>query len=266
MNKKTDLVPSAYAAPIVTKAMRILRFIARSADNPGLSDIASKLSLAKSTTHGILTALESSGWVLRDPITRAYTCGHAMKDLTAMANVRLPLVNTARPFLEKLSSLIREDIFLGIMVGQNLLTLDQVETSKELKVTAKPGTRLSIYAGAAGKIFLAYLEDQRLDEVLASLPLPRFTPKSITDPDDYRRELKRVRDAGFAVDNGEYITNCRAVAAPIFYGKKNRMRMVAGFWLVSLDWQQSSVDLETIQTLTVETGESISRAISNGYA
>jgi len=265
MSKKIDLIPSAYAAPIVTKAMRILRFIARSADNPGLSDIASKLSLAKSTTHGILTALESSGWILRDPITRAYTCGHAMKDLTAMATVRLPLVSMARPFLEKLSNFIREDIILGILVGQNLLTLDQVETSKELKVTAKPGTRLSIYAGAAGKIFLAHIEEQRLDEILASLPLPRFTPSSITDPDDYRRELKRVRDAGFAVDNGEYITNCRAVAAPIFFGKKNRMRMVAGFWLVSLDWQQSSVDLETIQKLTVETGEKISRAISNGY-
>jgi DNA-binding IclR family transcriptional regulator len=266
MSTKTDVYPIAYAAPIVTKAMRILRFIVRSTENPGLSDIASRLSLAKSTTHGILTALESSGWVLRDPITRAYTCGHAMKDLVSMANVRVPLVNMARPFLEKLSNLLREDIFLGVLVGQNLLTLDQVETSKELKVTAKPGTRLSIFAGAAGKIFLAYLDEKRLEEILAATPLPSFTSNSITDPDDYKRELKRVRDAGFAVDTGEYIANCRAVAAPIFYGKKNRMRMVAGFWLVSLDWQHSSVDLETIQRLTVETGQKISHAISNGYA
>lgn len=78
-------------------------------------------------------------------------------------------------------------------------------------------------------------------------------------------ELDRVRRAGVAVDTGEYVSNCRAVAAPIFYGKKNRRRMVAGFWLVSLDWHQSPIDLQTVERLAIQTGDAISRAISGSY-
>ncbi len=255
-----------YAAPIVTKAAKILRLIIKSTDNLGLSQIAEQLSLAKSTTHGILTALESAGWILRDPISRAYTCGYAMKDLGEAATVRLPLIKVARPFLQDLSAKIGEDIFLGVLAGKNILIIDQVETTKELKVTARLGTRLPLFAGAAGKIFLAYQDEKKIDEILSNISLPRFTAASITDPKEYRRDLKRVREAGFAVDFGEYITNCRAVAAPIFYGKKSRRRIVAGFWLVSLDWEHSSVDLKTIQNLTLQTSELISQAISDNYS
>jgi DNA-binding IclR family transcriptional regulator len=265
MSIRLESAQTAYSAPIVSKAMRILRMIVRAQTNPGISDIASKLSLAKSTTHGILAALEASGWVLRDPVTRAYTCGHAVKDLAAVANVRVPLITSARPFLENLSKELREDIFLGVLSGDNLLILDQVETSKELKVTAKPGTRLSMFAGAAGKIFLAHMDREELSRILQSQPLPRFTPDSITSPDQYLAELDRVRQAGIAVDTGEYISNCRAVAAPIFYGKKNRRRMVAGFWLVSLDWHINPTNLKTVEKLAIETGEAISRAISANY-
>lgn len=265
MSARTESSQTAYTAPIVSKAMRILRMIVKAHDNPGISDVASQLSLAKSTTHGILAALETSGWVLRDPVTRAYTCGHAVRDLAAAAHVRVPLVNIARPFLENLSVELKEDIFLGVLTGQSLLILDQVETSKELKVTARPGTRLSMFAGAAGKIFLAHMDREELSKVLESQPLPRFTPDSITNPLQYLAELDRVRHAGIAVDTGEYISNCRAVAAPIFYGKKNRRRMVAGFWLVSLDSHLSSIRLQTVEKLAIRTGEAISLAISSNY-
>ena len=124
----------AYSAPIVSKAMRVLKMIITAPRNPGISEIASELSLAKSTTHGILAALEESGWVLRDPITRKYTCGHAVKDLAGMAQVRVPLVERARPFLEKLSTDLDEDVFMGILAGNNLLILDQIESSDRKSV------------------------------------------------------------------------------------------------------------------------------------
>lgn len=265
MSKKQESIHTSYSAPIVSKAMRILRMIVKSPKNPGISEIASKLSLAKSTTHGILAALEASGWVLRDPVTRAYTCGHAIKDLSTIANVRIPLVSIARPFLEKLSADLHEDVFLGVTTGQSLLILDQVETSKELKVTARPGTRLSIFAGAAGKIFLAHMDREEVSMLFRDHPLPKFTPQSITDPVRYKEDLDRIRVSGVAVDTGEYIPNCRAVAVPIFYGKKNRRRMVAGFWLVSLDWYLSPVGLDAVESLALETGEAISRAIGASY-
>jgi DNA-binding IclR family transcriptional regulator len=265
MSVRDQNVHSAYSAPIVSKAMRILRMVVRSNHNPGISEIASALSLAKSTTHGILAALETSGWVLRDPITRKYTCGHAVKELGTVANVKVPLVDQARPILEKLSSDLNEDVFLGILIGKNLLILDQAESAKELKVTAKPGTRLSMFAGSAGKIFLAHLERDEIKAILRNNKLPQFTPRSVNDPERYLEQLDQVRKDGIAVDIGEYIPNCRGIAAPIFYGKKNRRRMVAGFWLVSLDWHLSPFDLDTAKKKSLAAAESISKEISIHY-
>jgi IclR family transcriptional regulator, acetate operon repressor len=252
-----------YSAPIVFKAMRVLKMILTAPRNPGISEIAAKLSLAKSTTHGILAALEESGWVLRDPITRKYTCGHAVKDLAGNATVRVPLVEQARPHLEKLGAELDEDIFLGICTGNQLLILDQIESSKQLKMRARPGTRISIFAGAAGKIFLANDDPEVVSRRIRSQPIPKFTPGSITDPDRYMADLEKVRAAGIAWDTGQYLPNVWAVAVPIFYGKKTRKRMVAGFWVVGLESELSSQRIQIAKNLGRKTGETLSRVISN---
>lgn len=257
--------PIAYSAPIVSKAMRVLKFIISSPDNPGISEIAATLSLAKSTTHGILAALEESGWVLRDPVTRRYTAGYAVKEVASQAEVRVPLVGQARPFLEELSRELDDDIFLGVFAGYRILILDQIESSKELKITAKPGTRISMYAGASGKMFLAYMDKEAQRKILQRYPLPQFTSHSITDPEKYLAELNRVRKAGIAFDSEEYIPNVKAIAVPIFYGKKTRRRMVGGFWLVGLDWHLTPGKIKIIERLALKTGEALSRAISKNY-
>jgi len=253
----------AYSAPIVTKAMRVLKMIATAPKNPGISEIAATLSLAKSTTHGILAALEESGWVLRDPVTRKYTCGHTVKHIGAIANVRIPLVDQARPHLEKLAMALDEDVFLGILTGNYILILDQVESSKDLKVTARPGTRMPMFAGAVGKMFLAHQDRETVKAILRTQPLPKFTARSVTDPARYLRDLDHVRDSGVALDQEEYMPNMRAVAVPIFYGKKNRKRMVAGCWIVGLDWHVNPAKMERAARLAVKTAEIVSQAISS---
>jgi DNA-binding IclR family transcriptional regulator len=263
MNAKQKSPAISYSAPIVSKAMRVLKMIISEQSNPGISEIASQLELAKSTTHGILAALEETGWVLRDPITRKYTCGYAVRRLADNAAVQLPLVDTARPYLERLSLKLDEDVFLGMCTGYSLLIIDQIESRKEIKITAKPGTRISMYAGAAGKIFLAFHDEERINEILEKFPIPSFTNFSITEMEAYKKELSRVRQEGVAHDAGEYLNNVGCVAAPIFHGKKTRKRMVAGFWLVGLDWLKNPEKVEIAKKLAIETSEAISRAISN---
>ncbi len=257
-----DTSHMAYSAPIVSKALRVLKMICTAPKNPGISEIASSLSLAKSTTHGILAALEATGWVLRDPVTRKYTCGHAVKDLASKASVRVSLVDQARPFLEKLGAELDEDIFLGMCTGEQLLILDQIESSKELKIRARPGTRISKFAGAAGKIFLAYHDPEAVKQIVKS-PMPSFTPNTITDPVRYLEELEKIRAAGVAKDIAEYLPNVWAVAIPIFYGKKARRRMVAAFWVVGMNTESMYERMEFAEKLGKETGEALSKAISN---
>jgi IclR family transcriptional regulator, KDG regulon repressor len=263
MNRTKDTERLPYSAPIVSKALQVLKVICSAPRNPGISEIAATLDFAKSTTHGILAALEATGWVLRDPVTRKYTCGYAAKNLAEKATVRIALVEQARPYLEQLEKDLDEDIFLGMSAGDQLLILDQVESSKELKVRARPGTRISQFAGAAGKIFMAHHGMFTVKRILQAEPMPAFTPHSITDPDRYIEELKLVRREGVARDMEEYLPNVWAVAIPIFHGKKARRRMVAAFWAVGVNSESSPQRIRHAERLGRITGEILSRTITN---
>jgi DNA-binding IclR family transcriptional regulator len=262
MSKTHGTKKTAYSAPIVHKTVKLLTKIATDSEAFGISRIASDLSMAKSTTHGILAALEETGWVVRDPITRKYTCGHALKEVAGLARVRIPFVDQARPFLEDLASGLDEDVFLGMLTPYHILILDQVESSKELKVATRPGTRLSVFAGASGKIFHAFEDRHHVSELLRSSELPRFTERSITDPERYLAELELVRKLGFATDVEEYIPGVRAVAVPIFVGRGSRRRMVAGVWVVGLSSSMSDDKMRRAAELACRTGELISQTIS----
>jgi DNA-binding IclR family transcriptional regulator len=262
MPHRTRTSNAAYSAPIVSKAIRIIDAIVSSGNNKGISEIASELSLAKSTTHGILTALEESGWALRDPVSRKYTCGYKLKELGANAQVRLPLVTVARPYLEHLSAEVNDDVFMGIIAAGRILIIDQVESSTALKVARRPGTSISTLAGAAGRIFLAYQDRPEVATMLRSRPMPKFTEKSITDPDRYLEMLDQVKKQGQAEDHGEYIPNVWAIATPIFHGPRNRKRMVAGFWIVGLDGNPPEERLRDIRNKALETGNKITEAIT----
>jgi DNA-binding IclR family transcriptional regulator len=264
MSKTQRTKQTAYSAPIVQKTLKLVTRIATDPEAYGVSRLASDLSMAKSTTHGILAALEKAGWVVRDPTTRRYTCGHALKEIAASARVRIPLVGTARPFLEDLAAGLDEDVFLGMLTPHHILILDQVESSKELKVATRPGTRLSLFAGASGKIFHAFQDRELVSALLRSRELPRFTARSITDPETYLAELDSVRESGFAVDVEEYIPDVRAVAVPIFLGRGNRRRVVAGVWVVGLGSSMSDDKMRRAADLALNTGASISLAISGG--
>lgn len=253
---------TGYTAPVVQKTIKVMNKILAATRNPGISEIAAELSLAKSTTHGILAALEASGWVLRDPVTRGYTCGHFLKDLAASARVRIEFSDEARPYLEQLSADVDEDVFLGMSTGGFILILDQVESAKELKVASRPGTRLSMFAGAAGKIFLAFQSPEFAERLVRSTPLPHFTAKSITDPELYLAELDRVRREGVALEIEEYIPDVWATAAPIFHGKGARKRLVAGVWVVGLSSGLHDGKIRTASELTRQTAQAISEAIT----
>jgi DNA-binding IclR family transcriptional regulator len=93
--------------------------------------------------------------------------------------------------------------------------VEAVDSPKEFKVTAPRGTRLSLRAGAVGKIFLANMEREKAIEILHQKGLKQYTPNSITDMGRYLEELDRVVDMGYAIDDGEYLMGVTAIAATI---------------------------------------------------
>ena len=204
-----------YGAPSVKKAFAILSAISSSREGLGVSEIARGLDIAKSTVHGMASALEEVGAVIRDPVTKKYRLGFMLFQIGRLAYSQIDLKTSARPVMEDLMAKTQTSVFLGTLNWDHVTVLDIVESRQDLKITAPIGTTMPLFAGAVGKVFLASMEEEQSAKLIKSKGLPRYTENSIVDEELYFQELKRVKEQGYAVDNEEYILGVRAVASPI---------------------------------------------------
>ncbi len=235
-----------YIAPSVKKAFDILRIISLSRGGVGVSELARDLKMAKSTVHGITSALEELGAIIRAPLTKKYKIGPTLLELGRSAFSQIDIADLAKPFMEDLMERTGESVFLGVLNGDRITILDIVESRKELKITSPRGTAISMFAGATGKVFLASMEEDRAIDIIKAKELPTYTKNTITDPDRYLSEIRRARQAGYATDDEEYILGVRAVAAPI----QGEGHLSAAIWVVGF---KAGLDEERIGTLIEET-------------
>jgi len=246
-----------YGAPSVKKAFAILSAISSSKDGMGVSDLAKKLQMAKSTVHGMTSALEELGAVMRDPLTKKYKLGFTLLEIGRSAYYQIDLQTSARPITEELMARTQTSVFLGILNWDQVTILDIVESRQGLNITAPVGSTIPLFAGAVGKVFLASMPEEQAAKIVKSKGLPRFTANSIVDMDVYFSELSQVREKGYAVDDEEYILGVRAVASPLM----GLGQLRSAIWAVGF---KASLDEKKMQTLTAKTqkaAKDISRRI-----
>ena len=126
----------------------------------------------------------------------------------------------ARPFTEKLAERFLEVVHLGILEHDErspgrVLLIDKVETQNVLTLTPEIGTSTSAHCSAMGKALLAYQPDDYLQK-LAEKKLERYTPNTITDYQELRRELSMIRAQGYSVDREEIELGLICIGAPVF--------------------------------------------------
>ncbi len=246
-----------YQAPTVKKAFLILNQIAAQKKGQGVSELAHRLKISKSTVHGILTALDALGVVTRDPETKRYSLGLTLFELGRAAYSRADLKDTARPFMEKLMAKVGESAFLGVKNGDHVTILDIVESTQNLKITVPVGTTIPLLAGAIGKVMLAQMESQEVATLINGKALPRFTANTITDSQQYLKEVASVKKYGYAIDNEEYIPGVKAIAAPLH----SINRIMAAIWVVGFKPGMDDRKIQFIATEIKKTSEAIRKKI-----
>lgn len=235
-----------YGAPSVKKAFAILSAISSSKDGLGVSELAKNLKMAKSTVHGMTSALEELGAVMREPVTKKYKLGFTLLEIGRSAYSQIDLQTSSRPVTERLMEKSRTSVFLGILNWGQVTILDIVESRQDLSITAAVGSTIPLLAGAVGKVFLASMTQEEATRIINSKGLPRFTENSIVDQEQYFRELEKVRENGYAVDDEEYIMGVRAVASPLI----GLGQLRSAIWAVGF---RAGIDETRLNELAVET-------------
>lgn len=237
---------NGYSAPLVYKVFSILEQLARAGAGMGVSELSRGLAISKSTVYGITQALTDLGVILQDTQTKKFKLGPTLVHLGSRALAGTDIRSAARPLMEKLCAEFRETIFLGTLDEREITIIERADSPAELKISAPVGTRIPIFAGAAGKVFLAGLKDSVLKKVLSEKEIPAYTEQAVTDQGEYLQEIKRVRREGFATDFEEYIRGVNAVCVPI---PDPWGRPVAAMWMVGFSHSFS--------------GEKIDRAVAS---
>jgi IclR family transcriptional regulator, KDG regulon repressor len=201
----------------LVKGLQLLEVLARSREAQGVSDLAEQLSLGKSNVHRLLQALVELGYVNKDESTSQYQVSLKLWELGAAVEAGLNIKAAAGEAMKRLLARTRETVHLSVLDGEEVVYVHKLDSPEPVRAYSEVGGRAPAYCVATGKAMLALQPEQVLAAVTSHLRA--HTPRTITDPDEYLREMERVRTNGYAVNRGEWRESVWGVAAPICSAK-----------------------------------------------
>ena len=196
----------------IERAFRVLGVLA---DGPlGVTDVAERTRLPKSTAARLLSALATEGVVEQVPGDTRYRAGARLAALAGSARATRGIVAVAHPQLGDLARLTGEAAGLGVHDGSTVHYVDQVDSPNPVQVRDWTGTRVPMHAVSSGQIFLAFMPSPAVARFLAT-PLEAFTKRTITTASGLLERLQAVRRDGYAWVSDEFADGITSVAAPI---------------------------------------------------
>lgn len=205
-------------AQAVERAIEVIDCFGNDEPELSLSQLARRAGLPVSTTHRITQALVRGGILERSGGDR-YRVGQRLAGLAGPVLSRLG-VDEAAPWLHKLAEGLRLTASVGVRGDGELLTVFSVRPSLDFHPTQVPGQREPLHASAMGKALLAFAPGEIRANVERLGRLPRFTDRTHTSPDELITDLEQIQRRGFAVCDGERRDGIRAVAVPLFGGRR----------------------------------------------
>ena len=200
------------AVQSVDRAVRILEILARRGET-GVSELAAKLGVHKSTAFRLLNVLVARGLVEQPAERSKYRLGFGMIRLAGATAARLDLTVQSRPVSERLAAAVGETVDVAVPDSGMTVNVDQVVGASVISSHSWVGQRTPSHATSGGKVLLAFRPVER--ESALARPLVLYTPRTVTDPLVLRAQLGEVVKRGYAHTVEELEIGLNAVAAPI---------------------------------------------------
>lgn len=201
-------------------ADRVLAVLAELARHPagiGLEEMARAMASPKPTVHRALGALRRAGFAAQDGYGR-YVLGDEFLRLAFAHHEARPDHLRAQPVLEALCARYGETVHYATLDGRSVVYRSKLDPpTGAVRLTSVVGGRNPAHCTAVGKVLLADAlpTEQDVREWAGDRPLETPTDRSIGTVEELHRELARVRERGYAVDDQEHEpgVNCVAVLA-----------------------------------------------------
>jgi IclR family pca regulon transcriptional regulator len=195
------------------RGMAVIQVFSRERPALTLSEVARLTDMTRATARRILLTLENLGHVRSDG--RLFHLTPRVLSLGWAYLSSLDLWEVAQPLMEELVDQTKESCSAATLDLPDVVYVLRIPTRRIMTISLSVGSRLPAHPTAMGRILLAGLPDEDLDEYVATTPLEPYTERTITDPAAFRDEIERVRERGWAFVDQELEIGLRSIAAPI---------------------------------------------------
>lgn len=211
-----------------------------------MTEISEQLDLNKSNVHNILSTFKAMGYLDQDDESGRYKLGLSVYSLCYSLGQNLSIGSVAAPYLQELADMAGERVYLAIPHEQEIIYVTSAypKTSIDL-MRPIMGEHAQMHCTGLGKAMLAYLPEEK-QRAYAARKLEAYTDYTITDGDVLLKELREIRQRGYAIDNMEHEFGVKCVAVPVL-GRNGQV--VAG---VSITGPSLRFYDERIQSLAKE--------------
>jgi len=243
----------------VSTSIRLLKAFSEEQVEIGISDLAKRLGVAKSTVHRLAVTLVAGGMLEQNPDTGKYRLGIALFRLGSLVRQRMTISNEARPLLRDLREKVNETVHLAVLDGSEIMYVFNLESTHALRMRSDVGVRKPAHCTAEGQAILAFQPAEVFERVVDHGLVAR-TPQTVTEPQALRKVLDSVRARGCAIEDEESELGMRCIAAPL---RNDAGEVVAAIGLGGPVSRLSKKALATYIPHVIETAAAISARLGH---
>jgi len=213
VSEAPPLTPSSDFVQSLARGLSVIRAFDGTRPELGLSEVSRATGLTRATTRRLLLTLVRLGYVRQDG--NRFSLRPRVLELGYSYLSALSLPELAQPHMEALVADLNESSSIAVLDDTDIVYVVRVPTSRIMSITIAVGTRLPAYATSMGRVLLAALDRETLDDRLTRMKIRTLTPTTVSDVGGLRAELQRVRDRGWAAVDQELEQGVRSAAVPI---------------------------------------------------
>lgn len=243
----------------VTTAIHLLKTFTEEDQELGISELAKRLGVAKSTVHRLAGALLDEGLLQQNPENGRYRLGVGLFSLGSLVRSRLDVTSESKHILNDLREKSQENVRLAVLERQSVVFLHDFESPQTLRLRSGTGQLRPAFCTAEGLCLLSGLREPELTKFM-EYPRPQRTPKTLTDEEALRERVRKVKRQGYAVEDEECDEGTRCIAAPIYHGDG---RIVAALGIAGPRVRIRKSEFPKLAPVVIEAAEQISERL--GY-
>ena len=249
--------PDTNISATALKALSVLDFIGEQRRPVTVAEVAAAIGADRATAYRMLMTLVQSGYVQKAADAKHYRLTFKVLSLARHLVDEDERASRILGCLRAISEETGETVHYSVLERDAAVLVFRAKGTQRVAVDFQIGDRSALHCTSIGKVLLAY-QDMRATEAIIANGLPKVAPKTITDPDELRRELVRVRAQGYAYDDLEFAPDMRCVAIPVF---ENGGTVPGGIAISGPSSRFDHEKLEILRDIAVREATTLSRSL-----